>query len=522
MKQYKPVVLIVLDGWGESPEKTGNAILNASLPTMEKIDHFYPKILLQASGISVGLPWGENGNSEVGHQAMGTGQIIYQSLPRITISIEDNSFFSNPAFLAAIEHAKNNNSALHLMGLVSDGGVHAHIDHLLALLELVKEKDLDRVFIHMITDGRDTGPETAEKFLEKLQKKMASLGIGQIATVAGRFFTMDRNENWDRIEKGYVAMVKGEGLQEKDPLEGIKKQYAKKVFDENLEPMVMVDDAGQPIGRIQDNDSIIFFNYREDRARQISQAFCQKGFSKFDVSSLPKNLFYVGMVEYEDGLLEHVAFPPQKIRTSLGKIIADHKLNQLRIAESEKYAHVTYFFNGGVEQPYSGEDHELVPSKKVDSYSSVPEMSAQEITDKVLAALKKKHYDFILINYANADMVGHTGDFKASIKAVETLDACMAQLIPAVLEQSGCLLVTADHGNAEEVINLKTGERDTEHSNYPVPCWLITPDNHQEKEISLVTDASGILSDITPTVLELLGIAKPADMESESLIPMLQ
>lgn len=523
MKCPKPIVLVVLDGWGETQETRGNAILNATLPVTDKLNKFYPKILLQASGISVGLPWGECGNSEVGHQTMGTGQVIYQNLPRITRAIEDGSIYSNPALLEAIAHTKKHQSRLHIFGLVSDGSVHSHIDHLLAILDVAKEQNVAELFVHAITDGRDTPPNIAEKFIKELQLKLDKMKLGKIASLAGRFYTMDRNENWDRIKKGYNAMVKGEGIHEHDPVEAIKNSYKKNIFDEELEPVVIVDNNNEPVGRIQDNDAIVFFNYREDRARQITQVFCQKDFNKFNVSSLPKNLHFVGMVEYEKGLPEHVVFPTEDITVCLGKILAKHGKKQLRIAETEKYAHVTYFFNGGQEEPFKDEDHILVQSKKVKSYAELPEMSAEKVTQKLLKAISEDTYDFILVNYANPDMVGHTGDMPASIKAVEKVDECLGRLIDAVLEKRGVLLITADHGNVEELINLKTGVKDTEHSTNPVPCWLVTPDNQRERVgQETIMDANGILCDITPTILELFGIEKPKELQSESLIPMLQ
>lgn len=524
MKCPKPIVLAVLDGWGETQEKRGNAILNAKLPTTDKLNRYYPKVLLQASGISVGLPWGECGNSEVGHQTMGTGQVIYQNLPRITKAIEDGSIFTNPALLEAIDWTKKTNSSLHLFGLVSDGAVHSHIDHLLAILDLAKEQGVTNLFIHALTDGRDTAPNIAERFIQKLEQKLDKLGVGKIATLAGRYYTMDRNENWDRTEKGYRAMVSGEGIKTKKPIAAIRDQYQKNVFDEMLEPVVIVDNNGNPVGNIKDNDAVIFFNYREDRARQITKAFCEDKFDKFDVSAGPKNLFFVGMVEYEKGLPPHIAFPPQEILTCLGKILSEHKKNQLRIAETEKYAHVTYFFNGGEEKPYEGEDHIMVPSPKVTSYAETPEMSAKGITAKLIAAINEDKYDFILVNYANPDMVGHTGDMAASIKAVETVDQCLESVIEAVLARGGALLVTADHGNVEELINLQTGVRDTEHSTNPVPCWLVTPFNHKERvsDQAYTLGASGILCDLTPTVLELFKIEKPDNFQSESLLPLLR
>lgn len=521
METPKPIVLVVLDGWGESTQKRGNALLNAKLPTTEMLDANYPKILLQASGIAVGLPWGECGNSEVGHQTMGTGQIIYQNLPRITRAIEDGTIFTNKTLVEAAEWTRKHNSALHFFGLLSDGAVHAHIDHLFAMLEFAKEQNVAKVFVHVITDGRDTAPNIADKYVGKLQQKLDKLELGKIASVAGRYYTMDRNDNWDRVEKGYEAMVAGKGIQETDAIEAIKKQYQKEVYDEMIEPVVIVDEKGQPVGQVADEDAVIFFNYREDRARMIAKAFCDDEFDKFPVAHHPEKIFFAGMVEYEKGLPKQVIFPMEEIKTCLGKALSEKQKRQLRIAETEKYAHVTYFFNGGREKAFDGEDHILVESKKVPSYAEIPEMSAEEITQKLLGAIGSGVYDFILVNYANPDMVGHTGDMPASIKAVEKVDECLGRVIEVVLKQQGLLLITADHGNVEELVNLKTGEKDTEHSTNPVPCWLVTPSNNKKGRPNMATAPSGILCDIAPTILELFGIPKPDKLQSESLLPFL-
>lgn len=524
MKNYKPITLVILDGWGYSEEVKGNAIKNANLPNIKKLDEYYPKILLQASGISVGIPWGDAGNSEVGHQAIGAGQIIYQYLPRITMEIENGKFFSNEILLDAMETTKKKDSALHIMGLLSDGAIHSHINHLFAILDLAKKQNVESVFIHVITDGRDTAPEQGVSFVKLLQQKIEDLKIGKIATICGRYFSMDRNENYDRIEKSYLAMTAGQGILEKDPVEALEKQYKKGTYDEYIKPIVLVDDKQNPVGEIKDNDVVLFYNFREDRARQMSKALSDIKFKKFSkkVEKRP-GIELVTMVEYEEDINAKVIFPVEKIETCLGKILSENKKKQLRIAETEKYAHVTYFFNAGKEKPYPEEDHLLIPSKNTPSYADRPEMSAKEITEKLINKINEDTYDFILVNYANADMVGHTGNIEAAIKSLETVDECLGDLVKAVLGKNGCLLITADHGNAEEMINIKNGEPVTEHSQNPVPFWFVTPENHFEKPLnSRKATVEGLLADITPTILDLMEIKKPPCMSGESLLPKLK
>lgn len=522
-EKYSPVVLVILDGWGISENKKDNPIAEANLPTIEKLDEFYPHLTLQASGISVGLPWGEPGNSEVGHMTIGSGKILYQNMPRVTMAIQNGKFFENEAFLKAVENAKKNDSALHLMGLVGKGAVHSYPDHLYALLELAHQQKIKDVFVHVFTDGRDSSNTSGKDSMEELQERMKKIGTGKIASLVGRFFAMDRNNNWDRIEKAYDLMVNGEGEKIENPVEYLKESYKKEIFDEYIEPAVVVEN-GEPIGKIRDNDSVIFFNFREDRARQITKAFILPGFMKFKREQFLKNLEFVTMVQYEEDLPVHVAFPPNVITNCLGKVLSQEKMSQMRIAETEKFAHVTYFFNGGQETAFPHEDRVIIPSiSNIKSYDKAPEMSAEKITDKALKALEEKKYSFILINYANADMVGHTGDYKATAKAVEAVDKNLEKLIPEVMKQNGCLLITADHGNAEEVKNAHTGEADTEHSVNPVPLWLVAPDNHNEtRNRKEKTEPDGLLSDIAPTVLDILGIKKPDEMTGESLLGMLK
>ncbi|MBT3356274.1 2,3-bisphosphoglycerate-independent phosphoglycerate mutase [bacterium] len=525
MARKKPVTLVILDGWGEWSNPQGNPVPISNLPTIDKLNKYYPKTLLQASGMSVGLPWGIYGNSEVGHQTIGTGQIIYQFLPVITAAIENGKFFENETLLKAVAWTKEHNSSLHLMGMISNGAVHSHIDHLNALLEFASEQKLENVYIHGITDGRDTPPKAAIDFINKIQNRTEALGVGKIASLIGRYFTMDRNKNWDRVEKGFRLMTEGEGTKETDPVAAIEKQYKENTTDEYIKPIVITDSSGEPIGGIKDNDAVVFFNFRKDRARQITQAFEQPNFDRFKESKKLNNVMFCCFSEYEKGLCSNIAFPSQEITTRLGQIFEENKLSQLRIAETEKFAHVTYFFNGGAEKPYKGEDRIPVLSKNVPSYADVPEMSALEVTDKLIDVLKdkEKDYDFILVNYANPDMVGHTGDIGAAVTALEITDKCLDRLITTVIEQNGCLLITADHGNVEEMTNLRTGERDTEHSTNPVPCWYITATNHRDEALEEIKNhpIEGMLVDLTPTILELMEIPKGPEMSGQSLLEIL-
>lgn len=517
----RPVVLVVLDGWGISGSERGNAILEAQTPNIDKVSRYYPHIAVQASGISVGLPWGEPGNSEVGHMTLGTGKVIYQSMPRITMAIQDGEFFKNQSFLRAIEHAKKNNSSLHIMGLVGKGSVHSNMDHLYALLELAGDQKFDRVFIHVFTDGRDSSPTSGVESIKELQSKLKAKKIGRISTIAGRNFAMDRNNNWDRVQKSYDAMVKGSGVKTTDPEDYVRKSYAREIFDEYLEPAIVCEQE-QPIGLIKDNDAIIFFNYREDRARQMTKAFVLPGFSKFPRLEL-KNIHFVTMTQYEDNLPVDIAYGPIEITGCLGEILSKNKLTQLRVAETEKFAHVTYFFNGGNEAPFPGEERVIIPSKAVSTYDQCPQMSAAEVAEEITKRINQDKYDFILLNFANADMVGHTGNEKASIAAVETIDFQLAQIIKTVLLKKGCLLITADHGNAEEIINVQTGEIDTEHSSNPVPLWFVTSENHRDRpEEAQEFKVSGLLSDIAPTILDLFKIKKPKTMTGDSLLEILK
>lgn len=519
-----PIVLIVIDGYGIFPIDQDNPIALAKKPVIDDLIAHYPYGALDASGVAVGLPWGEVGNSEVGHLNLGAGLVVYQNLPRINISIENKTFLQNEAFLKAADHVRKNNSKLHLFGITSKGGVHGHIDHLTALLEYAQQQKLSKVFVHCITDGRDSSPHGGIEELKTLQQTMKKLKVGTIASLCGRFFAMDRNNTWDRTQKSYDLLTRGTGTQTQDPLDALKKSYSAKIDDEMLEPVVITDRANAPLATIDDNDAVIFFNFREDRARQIAQSFVVEKFDGFSREKRPKNICFVTMTELEEGLPAVVAFPPQHIKEPFGSLVANAGLKQLRIAETEKYAHVTYFFNGGGEEIYDGEDRILVPSPKVKTYDEKPEMSAYEITDKLVEAIGKKKYQFCLINFANPDMVGHTGSLAATIRGVEVVDECIGKIIAAQKKVGGLTSITADHGNAEIIIDLLTRETDKEHSTSPVPFILVDQSQRRDRtpdEVELLkrnVNPIGILADIAPTLCEIMGIKPSADMTGRSLL----
>ncbi len=519
------MVLAVMDGWGITQPYSGNAISQANTPVIDELIVKYPSMTLRASGEAVGLPWGEVGNSEVGHLNLGLGRIIYQDLPRINKAIKDNSFYQNEELLKAIEHVKKNNSKLHFIGLTSNGCVHSSIDHLFALVALAKNSNVSNFFIHAFLDGRDTPFNTGANFIREIENVLSDAPNGKIATLSGRFYAMDRNNNWDRIAKAYVAMVKGEGNRSESASLAIEESYKKKVFDEEFVPTVITK-GDKPVGLIEPNDAIIFFNYRADRARQLTKSFVIPGFDKFEGWEYLKNLYFACFTEYEKGLPVGIIFKTEEIKNTLGQILSQAKLKQLRIAETEKYAHVTYFFNGGEEEKSEGEEHVLIPSPQVPSYDLKPEMSALQITEKLVKAIEDDSYDFILVNFANADMVGHSGNLSATIKAVETVDKCMTKLTKAVLDKDGILLITADHGNAESMFNIQTGMIDKEHTANPVPFIVVGKRfeglsigfrDVPGPDLSLV-QPQGILSDIAPTVLKLLDIPRPPEITGRSLI----
>jgi 2,3-bisphosphoglycerate-independent phosphoglycerate mutase len=522
----KPVALIILDGWGIAPPSDGNAITEAKTPNINKLISTYPALTLVASGDSAGLSWGEMGNSEVGHLNLGAGKVFYQNLPKINKSITDGSFFSNRVFLKAADFVKKNNSKLHLLGLVSSGGVHASIEHLFALLEMAKRQSIKKVFVHVVLDGRDSIYNSGLDFTTKLLAKMKELGVGQIATISGRFYAMDRDNHWERTEKVYNAMTRGESDEKfSDPIEAIKKSYDKKIFDEEFVPAVMAN-KNAAAALVEEKDAIIFFNFRSDRAREITKAFIIPEFSKFERPKYLDNIMFVTMTEYEEGLPVEVAFPVDLVKEPLAKVLSEAGLKQLHIAETEKYAHVTFFFNGGAEEPFLGEDRAVIPSPRVSSYDQKPEMSALEITNQVVKEVKENKYDFILINFANADMVSHTGDKAATIKAVETIDKCVGKLVDVILSNGGVAVVTADHGNAEELVNLQTGVMDKEHSTNPVPLIIIGKEWEGKtggarealgSDLSLMPP-QGLLSDVAPTILKIMGLKQPEEMNGSPLI----
>lgn len=506
----KPVVLAVLDGWGIAPAWGGNAITLAHTPFMNMADKTFPNTELQASGIAVGLPAGERGNSEVGHSNIGTGQVVQESLPAITTAIKDGSFFRSPALIKAFDNAKNNNKAVHILGLCSDGGVHSHIDHLYALLDMAKQRGVtNNVFIHAITDGRDTPPFVAEEFMAHINSYIQQNGVGKIVTVSGRYYAMDRDRRWDRTEKVYRAITEGVGQTAPSAEAAVALAYRDGYSDEFIVPTVIqpTDGAFQPL---QDGDSLIFFNFRGDRVRQITQALVKPEFDVFRRKVIIANLLFVGFTYYQEGLPIDVAFSPRDVKLPLAYVLSQNNLKQLHVAESEKYAHVTYFFNGGREDPYPGEDRIVVPSPKVASYDQVPAMSEPEITKKVIRNLD--NYDFIVFNYANADMVGHTGNLRATMQACEAVDGGLSRIFEEVRKRNGIFIITADHGNAEQKVNPQTGEPDTEHSANPVPFILAS------ESLKSVQLHPGVLSDIAPTILQIMNLPVSSEMTGKSLI----
>ncbi len=507
----KLTMLMILDGFGDNPNEDGNAIKLAKTPNIDKLMKKYSNVDIFTSGLAVGLPEGQMGNSEVGHTNIGAGRIVYQELTRITKSIEDGDFFSNQEFIEAIDNCKKNNSKLHILGLVSDGGVHSHIRHLYGLLEMAKRRDFEDVYVHCFLDGRDTPPASAESYVVKLQEKMNEKGVGKIASISGRFYAMDRDKRWQRVQKCYDAMVKGEGIKAGNVVKAIEDSYQKEVFDEFVEPTVICN-GEEPVATIGKNDSVIFFNFRPDRAREITRALVDTEFNEFDTKK-DLNLYYVCFTNYDETMPNvHIAFKKEQLKNTLGEYISDLGYTQLRIAETEKYAHVTFFFNGGEEKQYEGEDRILVPSPKVETYDLKPEMSAYEVTDKVIDAIRQDKYDAIILNYANTDMVGHTGSLSAAIKAVETIDECVGRVVELVEEKQGNLLITADHGNAEQMIDYKTGEPHTAHTTNPVPLILVTSDE------KLKLKQGGKLADLAPTMLDLMNLEKPEEMTGNSLL----
>ncbi|MED3721254.1 2,3-bisphosphoglycerate-independent phosphoglycerate mutase [Geobacillus stearothermophilus] len=506
----KPVALIILDGFALRDETYGNAVAQANKPNFDRYWNEYPHTTLKACGEAVGLPEGQMGNSEVGHLNIGAGRIVYQSLTRINIAIREGEFDRNETFLAAMNHVKQHGTSLHLFGLLSDGGVHSHIHHLYALLRLAAKEGVKRVYIHGFLDGRDVGPQTAPQYIKELQEKIKEYGVGEIATLSGRYYSMDRDKRWDRVEKAYRAMVYGEGPTYRDPLECIEDSYKHGIYDEFVLPSVIVREDGRPVATIQDNDAIIFYNFRPDRAIQISNTFTNEDFCEFDRGPKhPKHLFFVCLTHFSETVKGYVAFKPTNLDNTIGEVLSQHGLRQLRIAETEKYPHVTFFMSGGREEKFPGEDRILINSPKVPTYDLKPEMSAYEVTDALLKEIEADKYDAIILNYANPDMVGHSGKLEPTIKAVEAVDECLGKVVDAILAKGGIAIITADHGNADEVLT-PDGKPQTAHTTNPVPV-IVT-----KKGIKLRD--GGILGDLAPTMLDLLGLPQPKEMTGKSLI----
>jgi 2,3-bisphosphoglycerate-independent phosphoglycerate mutase len=508
----KPVILLVLDGWGINKNNEGNAIAAAKIPTYRNLLTEYPHTELLASGEAVGLPEGQMGNSEVGHLNLGAGRIVYQDSTRISKAIRDNEFFQNPVLLSAMRTAKEKQSALHLMGLVSDGGVHSRMDHIFAMLDMAKAQGVTDVFFHVFLDGRDTPPSSALQYVKQLEEHLAEIGIGRIASVSGRYYAMDRDKRWERVQKAYEAIVAGEGIRKSTAVEAIQQSYEHERTDEFMLPAVIIDKkTSKPVAVVRNDDVIIFCNFRSDRAREITRAMTDPEFKGFNRRLLPKLSMFVCLTTYDETFDLPVAFRPVRLTHILGDVLSNRGVQQLRIAETEKYAHVTFFFNGGEEPPFPLEDRVLVPSPRdVATYDQKPEMSAREITDKLVERIASNRYGFILANYANPDMVGHTGIIGAAVKAVEVLDECLARVLRAAEQAEAYVLITADHGNIEIMSDRSTGQPHTAHTTDPVP-FIVTA-----KKLKLRT--GGILADVAPTVLELMGISIPAEMTGKSLI----
>ncbi len=508
----KTTVLMILDGYGLNDRKDHNAVAEANTPVMDKLMKEYPFVKGNASGMAVGLPEGQMGNSEVGHLNMGAGRIVYQELTRITKEIQDGTFFENPALVKAMENCKANDSALHIYGLVSDGGVHSHITHLYGVLEMAKKFDLKKVYVHCFLDGRDTPPASGKGYVEQLEEEMKKLGVGKVASVCGRYYAMDRDNNYDRVELAYKALTKGEGLTAESATTGIQASYDRDETDEFVKPTVVVED-GKPVATIQDKDSIVFINFRPDRAREITHAFCDDDFKGFERGKR-MDVTYVCFSDYDPTIPnKDVAFHKIAVTNTFGEWLAANNMTQARIAETEKYAHVTFFFNGGVEEPNKGEDRILVNSPKdVATYDLKPEMSAYEVCDKLCAAIKSEKYDVIIINFANPDMVGHTGVEAAAIKAVETVDECVGKAVDALLSVNGTMFICADHGNCEQLVDYETGAPFTAHTTNPVPFILVNYDP------AYTLKEGGCLADIVPTLIETMGMTKPAEMTGKSLL----
>jgi 2,3-bisphosphoglycerate-independent phosphoglycerate mutase len=513
--ETKPVLLVVLDGWGIRQEREANAIATAGTPNMDALMREFPSTALETSGLAVGLPEGQMGNSEVGHTNLGAGRIVYQDLVRINRAVEDGSFFSNDALLLACRRAREAGGALHLMGLVSDGGVHSHVEHLAACVELARREGVARTFVHAFMDGRDTPPSSGLGYLADVEKRLRETGYGRVATVTGRYFAMDRDKRWDRVALAHAALVAGDGHRATSGVAGMEAAYARGETDEFVKPTVVVDSGGKPVGSVRDGDAILFFNFRADRAREITRAFTQEGFHDFERKAAPRLSAYVCLTEYDKTFGLPVAFAPQDLTEIFPEIVSHAGIAQLRCAETEKYAHVTFFFNGGRETVYPGEERILVPSPRdVKTYDHKPEMSAREVTDRLVQAIGTGRHGFILVNYANPDMVGHTGILEAAEKAVRVVDECVGRLWQAARARGMAMVVTADHGNCEMMTDPVTGQPHTAHTLNPVPFILADPAFKGAK-----LRAKGILADVAPTLLQVMGLPQPKEMKGLGLAP---
>ncbi len=514
MAKPKPVLLVVLDGWGIRAEREANAIAVAGTPNMDALLREFPHTAIETSGLSVGLPEGQMGNSEVGHTNLGAGRIVYQDLVRINRAIEDGSFYRNDALLMACRRAKESGGALHLMGLLSDGGVHSHIEHLFALVELARREGVPRTFVHAFMDGRDTPPKSGLDYMAQLERRLRDTGYGKVAMVSGRYYAMDRDKRWDRVALAYAAMVKGEGQRAPSGVGAMEAAYGRGETDEFVKPTVVVDGDGRPVGPVRDGDAVLFFNFRADRAREITRALADEGFKDFDRGHAPRLSAYVCMTEYDKTFPYPVAYAPQDLTEIFPELVSHAGLKQLRCAETEKYAHVTFFFNGGRETVFPGEDRLLVPSPRdVKTYDHKPEMSAREVTDKLVAALGTGQYGFVLVNYANPDMVGHTGLLDAAVQAVKVVDECVGRLWQAAQAQRMAMIVTADHGNCEMMTDPQTGEPHTAHTLNPVPFILADPDLRGAR-----LREKGVLADVAPTALQVMGLPQPKEMKGLGLL----
>ncbi|SDK05739.1 2,3-bisphosphoglycerate-independent phosphoglycerate mutase [Sediminibacillus albus] len=510
MKQDKLAALIILDGFGIRDEVKGNAVKQANMPNYDRFFNNYPHSQLNASGEAVGLPEGQMGNSEVGHLNIGAGRVVYQSLTRVNKSIKEGDFFENEALVNAVIHAKENNKALHIFGLLSDGGVHSHIEHLFGLLKLASTQGLEQVYVHGILDGRDVGQKSAEQYIKQTEEIMEKYGVGEFATISGRYYSMDRDKRWDRVKKSYDAMVYGDGPKYKDPLEVVNDSYENEIYDEFVLPSVIVDENGQAKGTVKDHDSLIFYNFRPDRAIQISRTFANEDFRDFERGNkVPKNLYFVGLTQFSETVDGFVAYKPVNLDNTVGEVLSQNGLNQLRIAETEKFPHVTFFMSGGREKEFPGEKRILIDSPKVATYDLKPEMSVYEVTDALLKELDEGNQNAIILNFANPDMVGHSGMLEPTIKALEAVDECLGKVVDKIHELGGEAIITADHGNSDEVLTPE-GKPMTAHTTNPVPV-VVTKEGITLRE-------GGILGDLSPTLLDLLGVEQPKEMTGKSLI----